>query len=318
VQRLLVAAGVLAALCGVLGVALASPAGSGRAGWQSHAPVPLPRTEVTAAAVRGEIVVVGGFVADGGNSARADAYSPRTNRWRRLPDLPVTVDHAAGASWKGRMLVAGGYGANRAPLRDVFLLENGRWRRLPPMPEARGAAAGAVVGDAFYVVGGVAETPLGRDLARRAFALDLRTRRWRTIPGPSPREHLAAAAAGGRVYALAGRLAGVDTNRGELEVYEAQARRWRRLPPIPDPRGGTGAAALDGKIVSVGGEAPTGTQRLVFAYTPSTRRWTRLPSLPTPRHGLGVVALNDRVYTLAGGPRPGLFVSDANESLKLP
>lgn len=216
------------------------------------------------------------------------------------------------------MLVAGGYGANRAPLRDVFLLENGRWRRLPPMPEARGAAAGAVVGDTFYVVGGVSEGPLGRDLARRAFALDLRTRRWRAIPGPTPREHLAAAANGGRVYALAGRLAGLDTNRGDLEVYDAAARRWRRLPPVPDPRGGTGAAALNGRIVSIGGEAPSGTQRLVYAYRPTTRRWTQLPDLPTPRHGLGVVALGDRVYALAGGPQPGLFVSNANESLRLP
>jgi Kelch motif len=318
VQRVLVAAGVLVALSGVFGGALAFSAVAGGGGWQSHAPVPLPRTEVTAAAVRGEVIVVGGFVADGGNSGRADAYSPRTNRWRRLPDLPVTVDHAAGAAWRGRMLVAGGYGANRAPLRDVFLLENGRWRRLPPMPEARGAAAGAVVGDTFYVVGGVSEGPLGRDLARRAFALDLRARRWRAIPGPTPREHLAAAASGGRVYALAGRLAGLDTNRGDLEVYDAAARRWRRLPPVPDPRGGTGAAALNGRIVSIGGEAPSGTQRLVYAYRPTTRRWTQLPDLPTPRHGLGVVALGDRVYTLAGGPQPGLFVSSTNESLRLP
>ncbi len=303
--------------CSGLGGALAHSAATGGA-WQKHAPVPLPRTEVTAAAVGGEIVVVGGFVADGSNVGRADAYSPRTNRWRRLPDLPVTVDHAAGAAWRGRMVVAGGYGANRAPLREAFLLENGRWRRLPPLPEARAAAAAAVVGDTLFVVGGVSETPLGRDLARRAFALDLRTKRWRTIAGPSPREHLAAAASGGRAYALAGRLAGIDTNRGDLEVYEPATRRWRRLPPLPDPRGGTGAAAVNGRIVSVGGEAPTGTQRLVFAFDPRTRRWQRLPDLTTPRHGLGVVALNGRVYALAGGPQPGLFVSDANESLKVP
>jgi non-specific serine/threonine protein kinase len=317
VQRLLLATGVVIALASLAGLALASSAQTG-GGWQRHAPVPLPRTEVTAAAVRGEIVVVGGFVADGSNVGRADAYSPRTNSWRRLPDLPVSVDHAAGAAWRGRMVLAGGYGANRQPLRDAFILENKRWRRLPAMPESRAAAAAAVVGDTLYVVGGVAETPLGRDLARRAFALDLRTRRWRTIAGPSPREHLAAAATTGRVYALAGRLAGLDTNRGDLEVYDAAARRWRRLPSIPDPRGGTGAAGLNGRLVSVGGEAPTGTQRLVFAYDPKTRRWRRLPSLPTPRHGLGVVALNGRVYTLAGGPQPGLFVSDANESLKVP
>jgi N-acetylneuraminic acid mutarotase len=316
-QRALVAAAVFVALSGILGAVLAFSA-TGPGGWRSLAPVPVARTEVAAAAVRGEAVVVGGFVADGSNVARGDAYSPRTNTWRRLPDLPVSVDHAAGAAWRGRMIVAGGYGADRRPLRDAFLLEDGRWSALPRMPVNRAAAAGAVVGDTFYLVGGVSETPLGRELARSAFALDLRTRRWRTVAGPQPREHLAAAAARGRVYALAGRLAGTDTNRGEFEVYDPATRRWRRLAPIPDPRGGTGAAAIDGRIVSVGGEAPGGTQRLVYAYDLAARRWRRLPSLPTPRHGLGVVALGDRVYALAGGPQPGLFVSAANESLELP
>ena len=47
------------------------------------------------------------------------------------------------------------------------------------------------------------------------------------------------------------------------------------------------------------------------------RRWSRLPDLPTPRHGLGVVAYRGRVYALAGGPQPGLFVSAANEYLRI-
>ena len=305
----------------VLGLSGLLAAADGRsadpAGWRSSAPVPVPRTEVAAAAVGGEAVVVGGFLADGSNTGRADAYSPRSNRWRRLPDLPVTVDHAAAARWRGRMIVAGGYGADRAPLRDVHALVDGRWRALPDMPEGRAAAAAAVAGDTLYVVGGIAESPLGRGLARRALALELRTGRWRMVPGPTPREHLAAASVGGRVYALAGRLAGLDTNRGDLEVYDAAARSWRRLPPVPDPRGGTGATALGGRIVSIGGEAPGGTQAQVWAYTVAERRWQRLPDLPRPRHGLGVVALNDRVYALAGGPQPGLFVSGANESLKV-
>ena len=285
--------------------------------WRSGAPVPVPRTEVSAAAVGGRIAVVAGFTADGSNSGRADAYDPGTNSWTRLPDLPSTVDHASAAGWRGQMLVVGGY-HDGAPTTNVWALTQGRWETLPSLPQPRAAAAAAVVGDTLYVVGGVTQTPLGRELARNALALDLRARRWRTIPGPTRREHLAAAASGGRVYALGGRLAGVDTNRTELEVYDAPARRWRRLPPIPQARGGTGAAALNGRIVSVGGEAPQGTLARVYAYRVATRRWTRLPDLPTPRHGLGVVALNGRVYVLAGGPKPGLFVSDANESLRVP
>jgi hypothetical protein len=65
----------------------------------------------------------------------------------------------------------------------------------------------------------------------------------------------------------------------------------------------------------VGGEEPGGTIASVFAYDPGARRWQRLPDLPTPRHGLAVVGIGPRVYVIGGGPRPGLFVSGANESL---
>ena len=122
-------------------------------------------------------------------------------------------------------------------------------------------------------------------------------------------------ASGNRVYALAGRLAGIDTNLAPLQSYGPGARRWLDLPPIPHPRGGTGAAALGGRIVSAGGEEPSGTIASVYAYDVAARRWDRLDDLPTPRHGLGVAALGGRVYVVGGGPEPGLFVSGANESI---
>jgi len=146
-------------------------------------------------------------------------------------------------------------------------------------------------------------------------ALDLQTLRWRVARGPRPREHLAATALGGKVYVLGGRLAGLDTNLATVEAYDPRTNRWSRLPDLPTPRGGTGAAAVAGRIVSVGGESPQGTERGVWALRPSTRRWVRLPDLPTPRHGLGVVAVGGRVWVVAGGPEPGLTVSGAVESL---
>jgi N-acetylneuraminic acid mutarotase len=294
----------------VLAVPLAAAA---TGGWQSHAPVPEPRTEVAAGVARSEIVVVGGFVANGGNSARVDAYSIARGTWRRLPDLPVAVDHAAAASANGNVYVVGGYGGDRAPLRTAFVLgANEVWRQLAPLPDARAAAAAAIAGGRLYVLGGIDGR---RSLARVAFALDLKTGRWARIPGPSPREHLAAAASGTRVFALGGRSAGIDTNTALFQAYDPVRRRWTRLAPVPQARGGAGATLANGKIVSVGGERPQGTIRSVYAYELKTRRWRRLADLPTPRHGLGVVAHRGRVYVVAGGPVPGLTVSGALESL---
>jgi N-acetylneuraminic acid mutarotase len=281
--------------------------------WQRHAQLPLPRTEVAAARHGDEIVVVGGYVPWGDTSAQADAFSPSANSWRRLPDLPQPVNHATAATWGGRIVVAGGYVARQQPSDRVFVLENDRWRELAHLAQPRAAAGAAILGDTLYVVGGIG--PNG--LARVGLALNLRTGTARTIPGIFPREHLAATSANGRVYALAGRTAGIDTNLRIVESWRPGAKRWTRLAPVPGSRGGTGAATVGRTIVSVGGEAPGGTIRSVFAYKLATRRWRRLPDLPTPRHGLGVVAFNGRVYVLAGGPRPGLTTSGAVESLRI-
>jgi N-acetylneuraminic acid mutarotase len=182
------------------------------------------------------------------------------------------------------------------------------------MPAPRAAGGAAIVGGKLYVVGGV-EAP-GR-LARDAFAFDFETARWTTIRGPRPREHLGAAALGGLVYVVAGRTGGLDSNLDIVEAFDPRTGRWRGIPRVPGKRGGTAAAAVAGRLLSVGGEEPGGTIRTVYAYSPRTRRWTQLSGMRTSRHGLGVVGWRGRAYALAGGPQPGLTVSGANEVLAL-
>ena len=295
----------LAAILSLLAAALA---------WASAAPLPQPRSEVGAAALAGEIAVVGGFNGDGSSSARLDLYSPARGVWHRGPDLPVALNHAAVAAGGGRLYVVGGYSGGLVDkLRRAFVLEGGRWRELPRPPLARAAAGAAVVRGKLYVVGG--RGPVG--LARAMLVLDLATGRWSLAPGPTPREHLAVTAAAGQVYALGGRRAGYDTNLRAFESYSPADRVWHRLPALPSARGGTGAAVAGGTIVSVGGEEPAGSIASVYGYDLARGVWHRLPGLPTPRHGLGVAAVGTRVYAVGGGPEPGLTVSDANEVLDL-
>ena len=304
----------LAAL--LLPLVVAVPAGAASLQWEARAPLPLPRTEVAAAVVGSEIVVVGGFTSDGGASRRADAYSPTRDAWRRLPDLPVGVHHAMAVGAGGRPYVLGGYTGAGMPLRTAFVLERGRWRALPRMPFARAAAGAGISAGKLVVAGGV--TTGSPRLARKALVFDLRTRRWSSAPGPTPREHLGVTSFAGTVYAVAGRTSGLDTNLLHFESWRPGESRWQRLQPIPDSRGGTGAAALRGQVVSAGGEEPDGTIAEVLAYRIADRRWVRLADLRTPRHGVGVAALGGRVYVVGGGPEPGLTVSSANESLTVP
>ena len=292
-------------------------AGSGSvAQWEREAELPTPRSEVAAAVFGHEVAIAGGFAADGTPSAEVDAYSPVADTWRRLPDLPAAVHHAMAAGSRGRLYVLGGYGSTGKPRRAAFVLAGGRWRALPPMLFPRAAAGAAVVSGHIVVAGGVVRVS-GQRLARNALVFSLRARRWSASAGPTPREHLGVTSLAGAVYAVAGRRFGLDRNLSTLESWKPGARGWRSLPAVPSPRGGTGAAAAAGRIVSVGGEEPGGTVEDVYAFDVGARRWQRLPDLPTPRHGVGVAALGGRVFVIGGGTEPGLSVSSFNESLAL-
>jgi non-specific serine/threonine protein kinase len=275
--------------------------------WQAGPALPVARTEVAGAAYAGGVAVVGGYLADGRSTGRVDLYRPGRG-WSRLPTLPVRVNHASAATSRGRLYVVGGYGAERS----AFVLEGRHWRRLPRLPEPRAAATAVALRGSIYVFGGVGAGGLAKD------GLVLTRGRWRRVPGPTPRQHVSGTALGKTIYVVGGRTAGYDTNLDIAESWTPGQGAWRRLPPLPSPRGGTGLAAAGGMIVSVGGEEPAGTIASVYAFRPGEASWSRLPDLPTPRHGLAVVALGRTVYAIAGGPEPGLHVSDANERLTLP
>ena len=300
--------------CIVLALVLVPLGAAASIAWETRAPMPLPRTEVVAATVGSEIVVLGGLTLERSASRRVDAYSPARNSWRRFPDLPVGVHHSMAVGVGARLYVLGGYTAVGMPLRTAFVLERGSWRSLPRMPFPRAAAGVGVAAGKIVVAGGVSAA--GR-LARNALSFDLGTRRWSIVVGPTAREHLGVTSLAGTVYAIGGRTSGLDTNLLHFESYRPGAERWTRLSPVPDSRGGTGAAALLGHVVSAGGEEPAGTIAEVLAYRVAERRWVELDDLPTPRHGLGVAALGGRVFVIGGGPEPGLTVSSANEALRI-
>ena len=209
----------------------------------------------------------------------------------------------------------GGYTVDGMPLRSAFVLEAGQLARTssPAVPTCRRRRGRGRTGRSSSQA---ASRAAGR-LARNALSFDLRTKRWSVVVGPTAREHLGVTALGGTVYAIGGRTAGLDTNLLHFESYRPGAKRWTRLAPVPDSRGGTGAAALLGHVVSAGGEEPAGTIAEVLAYRVADRRWIRLDDLATPRHGIGMAALAGRVFVIGGGPEPGLTVSSANEALRL-
>jgi non-specific serine/threonine protein kinase len=281
--------------------------------WKRLRAAPSERTEVAAAAVGDRIWLLGGYAPDGATVATVEVYDTSGDAWSRGPDLPVAVNHAMAATLDGVLYVAGGQ--DRAgPSRQVARLEGDRWRPLAPLPEGRAAGGLVAAAGRLYLVGGVA--PGG--LAAATLVYDPAGDRWATAPSlPTRREHLGAAATGGRVYVVGGRVGGLGGNLADAEVFDPASGRWSALPAMPTARGGLAATATgDGLVVAVGGEAEA-TFPEAEVFDVRAGRWRSLPPLPTPRHGLGVVAVDRVVYVLAGGPRPGLHASAANEAIDL-
>jgi hypothetical protein len=129
--------------------------------------------------------------------ARAAAYNPATNTWRRIAPLPVRRG-GANVAWDGReLLVVGGAGAPKpsgapGPLPRVGFAydpQTNRWRRLAPMPSGRVGAAAVWTGRRLLVWGGqTAAEPRdveGAALPPHGLAYTPATNRWSALP-PAP------------------------------------------------------------------------------------------------------------------------------------
>lgn len=285
-------------------------------GWRVRAAAPTSRTEVAAGTLAGRIWVVGGLAESGAPQSEAAVYDPAADRWTAGSPLPEPIHHAAAAGDGTRLWVAGGFtgtGGSQRPTAAVRMIDSatGRWTDGPALPSPRAAGALAWDGRRLLFAGGVGPDGLAADV----FALV--DNQWRKLGELSPgREHLAAASDGnGTTWFLGGRLAGLDTNRADVDIVIGD--RVAHLGAVPTARGGVAGFAAPGFGGCVaGGEQPTGTFTNVECITANGATAT-LPPLRVSRHGLGAAVVNGTAYVLLGGPKPGLTVSDTTESLHL-
>jgi N-acetylneuraminic acid mutarotase len=151
--------------------------------WRALAPTPLAGSQHPIGAWTGKelIVLVGGLNPDGkpwpARLARAAAYNPRTDTWRRIAPLPAPRDGAT-AVWDGReLLVVGG----AARVGFAYDPATNRWRRLPAIGSARVGGAVVWAGNQLLLWGGTTR-PGALVPPRNALAYDPATNRWSSLP----------------------------------------------------------------------------------------------------------------------------------------
>jgi hypothetical protein len=131
---------------------------------------------------------------------------------------------------------------------------------------------------------------------------------------PTARDHLAAVAFQGRVWALGGRASFVGAQYANVEIYDPATDSWRTGVPLPAGRGGLAAVALPDRILVFGGEAPLRIFSATEMWETAGQRWIAKEPMPTARHGIGSVVIGGRVFVPAGGTQPGFAASAVNEA----
>lgn len=266
------------------------------------------------AAHAGRVWLAGGLSPFGEALTDVEIFDPASGEWSDGPALPAAVHHAALVSDGERLLLIGGYlgAAFNRPTEIVLVLADGdeRWQPGPSLPEPRAAGAAAWDGTRVVYAGGVGD---GIEADVYALAGDA----WEPIGAMrEAREHLAAASdVEGRVWLMGGRVGGLTSNLGSVELVEGD--EITLLGGLPTPRGGVAAFHIDalGACLS-GGEAPDQAYSTVECMA-ADGTVTTLPDLLEPHHGHGSAVVDGVAYVLLGGPEPALSAGSTVESLAL-
>ena len=296
--------------------------------WTQEDSMPIARSEIACAVLNGKLYVIGGFDKSGQSTSTVNVYDPVEDRWKTAAPLPQPIDHTAAASYGGKLyVVGGGFTAEDGLSNKLFVYSpnTNEWSEGASLPAARGALTANFINETLYAVGGVDVSGASND----NLAYDPKTNTWtERAPMPTAREHLASAVVDGKLFAIGGRQ--IDSgspkvNLNNNEMYNPLNDSWTVMEQMPSKRSGIAAAAspVDGGIYVFGGEnpfkdeGPVKTFDIVEKYNPKTDTWSIEQPMPTARHGLAAISYENKIYVIAGGNKPGLFVSNVNEVLSL-
>lgn len=301
-------------------LALTTPGPREAPGWGRLPDLPRPRGEFAAAvgarvgdcppenpacsASPVRLFVMGGIGGLGRTVDTVDIYDPEEEAWSAGPSLPEKRHHPAAAGWGGLVYLSGGStsATDWTPLDNFWVLAptESSWGPLPAMPEGRMGHQMVALDGKLYVIG-------GRGDSANVLIYEIATRQWQTgAEMPAPRDHLAVAVEGTRIYAMGGRD---DALLARVDVYDTASDSWTEGPPLPEPMSAMAAGTLEDGIHVVGGEEPAtlggGVIDKHYHLLPAGQAWqqAQLPIVAT--HGSASVVLSDRLMIIGGARRQG-------------
>jgi len=131
---------------------------------------------------------------------------------------------------------------------------------------------------------------------------------------PTPRCHLALAAAGGLIYAIGGTNTSGSIKYSTVEVYNPSTNNWTTAASMPTGRQDLIAVAINGLIYAVGGWNPafpnSGFLATNEVYNPATNVWATGAQMPTARALLAGGTANGRLYAVGGSDATSILATN--------
>ncbi len=281
--------------------------------WEPRTPLAIPRSRLAVVRVDNRLYAIGGETTAGHSVANMDAYDLQVNEWRTRKPLPQGTANLAAAALGQYIYVAGGSskasGNDANTVTDQFLVYDtatDRWQSIGRLPYPLAGAELLTIDNAIYLLGGwngqAAQSEVWRynpSASAATAPADGATAEWALITRmPTAHAFFGAAFAKGELYVVGGYDG--QQEQSAAEVYTLATNTWRKLPPLPTPRGGL-RLIYDGlDIVALGGgwlHALDTHER----FDLNTNVWSNFPSPLTGEwRNFGAAEYNGRIYFVGG------------------
>ena len=257
----------------VVVAALAAPAQAPPAiEWARGPNMPAPVAGGATGIIGEQLIVAGGTFWHTMQAKRfvswTQLYDVAAGTWSMGPDLPRELAYAFAVVVGGRMYLFGGYGQDRVPIAEGFVLtpvanpgedEPGfAWSAGPALPEALLGVMGGAVGNFIYAVGGSRDSALTQT-SNGLYRLDTGhlDAGWKTLapmPGPAT-SGCAVTTCGGNLYVFGGYRTDREPpyNVDNACKYDVALDRWTRIRPLPVRGRAQTALAYDDRYILIFG-----------------------------------------------------------------
>jgi N-acetylneuraminic acid mutarotase len=245
--------------------------------WSTAAPLPKGANHVGVAADAGKIYAIGGFT-EQNRAAHPGAYvyDVAADKWGEIAPLSRPRGAIALVALNGLIHAIGGASdpaRERASVgwHEVYDPKADKWEMKKALPGARDHAGVVAYKGVIHLIGGRFNTFEFNTPLHHVY--DPQRDNWsERRPMPTNRSGHGLVALNDRFWAMGGESGRIENSQltgnvhGQVESYDPATDTWQSHAPMPTPRHGMGAVAIDGSIYVAGGGPVVGGSILTSTH----------------------------------------------------